>query len=308
MRIVFAGTPEFAAVSLRALLKARHDVTLVLSQPDRPAGRGLKLRPSAVKALALESGLAILQPDAVNAPAVRDAIAAARPEVMVVAAYGRILPRVLLELPPRGCVNVHASLLPRWRGAAPIQHALLAGDARTGVTIMQMDEGLDTGPMLLQRSVSISATDTSATLHDRLAELGAELLLEALSTWPAPVQQDASAVTVAPRITPKQAQIDWSRSAEEIDRQIRAFNPVPGAQSALDGTPIKIWRATVERGAFGAAGTVSEAGSGGIVIACGRDALRILELQRAGGKRLPVPAFLMGHRLDRGARFGRADG
>jgi len=225
-----------------------------------------------------------------------------------VVAYGRILPPALLSLPPRGCVNVHASLLPRWRGAAPIQHALLAGDAQTGVSIMQMDAGLDTGPVLAQRSLPILATDTSSTLHEKLAALGAALLLEVLSTWPNASPQDDSAATVAPRITPQQARIDWSRPADELDRQVRAFNPTPGAQTELAGTIVQIWRAVPERGVFGAAGEVSEAGPGGIVIACGQDALRVLELQRAGGKRMSAQAFLSGHPLDRGTRFGRSDG
>jgi len=308
MKIVFAGTPEFAAVSLRALLRARHEITLVLTQPDRPAGRGLKIRNSPVKQVALDYGLAVLQPASVREPSVHDAIAAARPDVMVVAAYGRILPPALLALPPRGCMNVHASLLPRWRGAAPIQHALLAGDAETGVTIMQMDEGLDTGPMLVQRAIPVAADETAGTLHDKLAALGATLLIEALATPPAPTAQEESAATLAPRIDRRHTEIDWARPAEDIERQVRAFDPAPGAQTALAGVAIKIWRVRVERGAFGAAGTVSAAGPDGIVVACGRDALRIAELQRAGGKRLTAQAFLSGHRLDPGARLGPADG
>ena len=308
MKLAFAGTPEFAAVSLAALLAARHEVTLVFTQPDRPAGRGLKPQPSAVKRLALEHGLSVLQPATLKDPAAAGALAAARAEVMVVAAYGLLLPRALLALPPRGCVNVHASLLPRWRGAAPIQRALLAGDSETGVTIMQMDEGLDTGAILLARAIPIAPQDTTGTLHDKLAALGAQLLVEALAANPAPRAQDAAAATYAPRIDKREAEIDWARPAADIERQVRAFAPLPGAQTALDGAVLKIWRAHVERGTHGAPGTVSAAGADGIIVACGADALRITELQRAGGKRLAAQAFLSGSRLERGARLGAGGG
>jgi methionyl-tRNA formyltransferase len=308
MKLVFAGTPEFAAVSLAALLAARHEVTLVLTQPDRPAGRGLRPQPSAVKRLALEHGLTVAQPATLKDPAVAQPLAAAGPQVMVVAAYGLILPPALLAIPARGCVNVHASLLPRWRGAAPIHRALLAGDSETGVTIMQMDAGLDTGAMLLQRAIPIRAADTTGTLHDKLAALGAELLIEALAANPAPRAQDAATATYAPRIDKREAEIDWTRPAAEIGRQVRAFDPAPGAQTRLDGTTLKIWRAQVEPVGAGVPGTVSATGSDGIVIACGAQALRITELQRAGGKRLPAQAFLAGHRIERGARLGAGDG
>ncbi|HEY7742486.1 MAG TPA: methionyl-tRNA formyltransferase [Burkholderiales bacterium] len=308
MKLVFAGTPEFAAVSLEALLRARHDVALVLTQPDRPAGRGLRPQRSAVKALALERGLTLLQPSKLSDPATLDAIARARPDALVVAAYGLILPAALLALPPRGGLNVHASLLPRWRGAAPIERALLAGDAATGVTIMQMDAGLDTGPILLQEAVGILPEDTGGSLRERLAALGARLLLRALDTPPVAVPQDERAATYAPRIARGEADIDWRQSASEIERRIRAFNPVPGAQTWCAGTALKIWRAAVERGVRAAPGTVCAAEPGGIVAACGTDALRITELQRAGGKRLPVRAFLSGFRLGSGARFGARDG
>jgi methionyl-tRNA formyltransferase len=308
MKLVFAGTPEFAAVSLDALLAARHEVTLVLTQPDRPAGRGLKSRPSEVKQLALKRGLGILQPATLKDPAAQDAVAQARPEAIVVAAYGLMLPPALLTLPARGCINVHASLLPRWRGAAPIQRALLAGDARTGITIMQMDAGLDTGPILLQEALAISPGDTTGTLHDRLGTLGAKLLVQALASNLTPRPQDSAAATYAARIGKEEAGIDWARSAAEIERQVRALDPAPGAQTRCDGATLKIWRARVEPGAAGAAGTVSDAGADGIVVACGRDALRITELQRAGGKRLPAQAFLSGFKLARGARLGVANG
>jgi len=307
MKLVFAGTPEFAAVSLEALLRARHEVTLVLTQPDRPAGRGLKPQPSAVKHLALRRGLPLLQPDTLKDAAAQGAIAASRPDALVVAAYGLMLPAALLTVPARGCINVHASLLPRWRGAAPIQRALLAGDAKTGVTIMQMDASLDTGPMLLQRAVPIAPDDTAGTLHDKLAALGAQLLVEALATNPVPRAQDAAAATYAPRVDKREAEIDWRNPAATIERQVRAFDPVPGAQTRHERVILKIWRARVVEGTTAAPGTVSAAGADGIVVACGRDALRITELQRAGGKRLSAQAFLSGHRLAHGTRFGSGD-
>jgi methionyl-tRNA formyltransferase len=308
MKLVFAGTPEFAAVSLEALLAARHEVTLVLTQPDRPAGRGLKPQPSAVKRLALTRGLPISQPVTLKDAAIQQAIAQESPEAIVVAAYGLLLPRSVLELPRHGCINVHASLLPRWRGAAPIQRALLAGDAETGITIMQMEEGLDTGPILLQEAVAISPTDTAGTLHDHLAVLGARLLKRALAEHPKPRPQDGAAATYAARIGKPDASIDWHRSAAEIERRVRALDPAPGAQTQLDGVTLKIWRARAESGTSVAAGTVSAAGANGIVIACGEGALRVTELQRAGGKRLPAQSFLSGFRLAPGMRLGSTDG
>lgn len=308
MKLVFAGTPQFAAVSLEALLRASHEVTLVLTPPDRPAGRGLKAQPLAVKQLALDRGLPLLQPAALEDPATLNAIAAARPVVVVVAAYGLILPPALLALPPRGCLNVHASLLPRWRGAAPIQRALLAGDSTTGITIMQMDRGLDTGPILLQEAIAIAPGDTAGTLHDKLAMLGARLLVRALAASPAPKPQDGGIATYATRIGRGEAEIDWRNTAAEIERQVRAFDPVPGAQTRHEGRALKIWRARIERGVSAAPGTVCAAESGGIVVACGSDGLRITELQRAGGKRLAAGAFLSGFSLARGARFGSRDG
>jgi methionyl-tRNA formyltransferase len=303
MKLAFAGTPGFAAVSLEALLHARHEITLVLTRPDRPAGRGLKSQPSAVKRAALAHGLPVLQPATLTDPAVINAVVAARPEALIVAAYGRMVPPALLRLPARGCLNVHASLLPRWRGAAPIQRALLAGDAETGVTIMQMEETLDTGPILLQRAIAIGAGETSGTLHDRLAALGADLLIEALARNPAPRAQNGAAATYAPRMAKSESAIDWHRPAVDIERQIRAFNPAPGAQSRLQGTPIKVWRARVEAGSAAAPGTVTEAGAEGVVVACGEGALRIAELQRAGGKVLAAQAFLSGFAIAPGVRF-----
>jgi methionyl-tRNA formyltransferase len=305
MKIVFAGTPAFAAVSLDALLRARHDVTLVLTQPDQPAGRGLKTRPSAVYRLARERGLALLQPAALGEPTVLQAVTARAPDALVVAAYGRILPGPLLRAAPRGAINVHASLLPRWRGAAPIQRALLAGDAVTGATIMQMEESLDTGPILLQAELPISADDTAGALHDKLAALGAELLLRALAETPAARPQNEAEATYAARIDTSEAEIDWDRTAQEIDRQVRAFNPAPGARTRIDGVALKILGARPESASPAAPGTVSAAAADGIVVACGSGALRILELQRAGGKRIGAEAFLAGFKLAAGARFGR---
>lgn len=308
MKIVFAGTPEFAAVSLEALLAAAHEIVLVLTQPDRPAGRGLKPQLSAVKRLAQRHGLPLLQPVTLKDAAAQNAIAAARPEAIVVAAYGLMVPPMLLGLPPRGCLNVHASLLPRWRGAAPIQRALLAGDTMTGVTIMQMNEGLDTGAILLQEALPIAPDDTAGTLHEKLAALGAKLLLRALASSPMPRPQQERDATHAARIAKQEAEIDWCLPAREIERKIRAFNPTPGAQTLFDGVALKIWGASVEDGVSGGPGTVCAADAQGIVVACGRDALRIAELQRAGGRRLAARAFLSGCRLARGARLGKADG
>ena len=302
MRIVFAGTPEFAARALTALHVAGHDIMLVLTQPDRPAGRGLAQKQSAVKVRASALGLAIQQPPSLRDSMVQNTLRAAHPEVMVVAAYGLLLPRAVLEIPGRGCLNIHASLLPRWRGAAPIQRAILAGDTETGITIMQMDEGLDTGAMRLRESCPIAAQDNASTLHDKLADLGARCIVRALADWPPPQPQDPSAATYAAKVTKSEAVLDWTKPADELDREVRAFNPAPGAQSTFGGHLIKIWRAepVAARGAAGA--VVSSAG--GIVVGCGSGALRLLELQRAGGRRMPAEAFLAGNPVVPGARFG----
>jgi methionyl-tRNA formyltransferase len=253
LKIVFAGTPQFAAIMLDAVMAAGHDVACVLTQPDRPAGRGRKIHPSPVKAAAERHGLTVLQPTALGDGSVSDILSAVRADVIVVAAYGLIVPRPLLGLPRLGCINVHASLLPRWRGAAPIQHALLAGDAVTGISIMQMDEGLDTGPILLQDSLPIAPDDTAGTLHDKLAGMGARLLVEALARRPQPRPQDAALATPAPKITRALAEIHWSAPATFIERQVRAFNPVPGAHTQWGGAELKLWRAQVECGSPGKA-------------------------------------------------------
>ena len=304
-RVAFAGTPEFAAAALAALHAAGFSIPLVLTQPDRPAGRGLKLQPSAVKAFAMAHGLPLAQPRGLrlggkfadDAQAVRDALQAARPDVLVVAAYGLILPPWLLALPRLGCLNIHASLLPRWRGAAPIHRAIEAGDGRSGITLMQMDAGLDTGDMLLVEAVDIAADDTTATLHDRLAALGARLIVRALELAAGgglhATPQPADGVTYAHKIDKAEGAIDWAQPAEVIERRIRAFDPFPGASTSLDGAPIKVWRAQVVAG-DAAPGTVLDESDDAIVVACGERALALTELQRAGGKRVPLRAFRQG--------------
>ena len=303
MKLIFAGTPEFAAQALSAIVAAGHEVALVLTQPDRPAGRGMALQPSAVKKVALAHGIEVFQPLTLKDAEAQAKIAAVGAEVMVVAAYGLILPQAVLDMPRFGCINIHGSLLPRWRGAAPIQRALLAGDAETGVCIMQMEAGLDTGPVLLRGALPIAATDTTASLHDRLAELGARLCVEALGQLPLPAEpQPGEGVTYAHKIEKAEAVIDWTKSAAELDRHIRAFNPFPGAQALFGGQTVKLWQATPVAGS-GPVGSVLAVDKKRIVIACGEGALAVSELQKAGGKRLPVQQFLAGHPLKVGDRF-----
>ena len=304
MKLIFAGTPEFAAVALEALLAAGHTIALTLTQPDRPAGRGLKPQQSAVKQLALARGLALAQPASLKALAVQQQLREVGADAMVVAAYGLLLPPEVLRIPTRGCFNIHASLLPRWRGAAPIQRALLNGDPETGITIMQMDAGLDTGAILLQESIAINDEDTAQTLHDRLAPLGARCILRALNEHPAPRAQDDGAATYANKIVKTEAVIDWSRSAVDICRRIRAFNPAPGAATMLDGATLKIWRAQPLLHGTAAPGRVEGVGASGIVVAAGTGAVNVTELQKAGGKRLAARAFLTGLALAPGARLG----
>jgi methionyl-tRNA formyltransferase len=307
MRVVFAGTPEFARAALERLHASGVAIPLVLSQPDRPAGRGMKLQASPVKHFAVDHGIPVAQPRSLrldgkypdDALAARAALESARPDLMVVAAYGLILPQWVLQLPRLGCLNIHASLLPRWRGAAPIHRAIEAGDAETGITIMQMDAGLDTGDMLLVERLPITADDTTASLHDKLAALGARLIVEAIELAACgglkPVPQPAQGVTYAHKIEKAEAAIDWTQPAEVIGRRIRAFDPFPGASTLMAGEPVKVWRCQVESDAAHAQpGTVMAADGAGIVVACGSGALRLTELQRAGGKRLPVADFLRG--------------
>ncbi len=313
MRVIFAGTPAFAASTLQALIESSHIVELVLTQPDRPSGRGMRLQPSPVKQLALAHGLAIAQPMGLrldgryadDAQSAQQAIVTAAADVMVVAAYGLILPQWVLDAPRLGCWNVHASLLPRWRGAAPIHRAIEAGDAITGITIMQMDAGLDTGDTLRVCRVPIDPRETTASLHDRLAAAGAALLIEALDAVAAgtsvAVPQAAAGVTYAHKIEKDEAPIDWTRDALLLDRQVRAFNPFPGAtaQIALNGQieTIKIWDAqafATDAGSTGTPGTLLAVSDAGIEVACGVGCLRLLTLQRPGGKRLSVSDFLRG--------------
>ncbi len=309
MRIVFAGTPVFAACALRALLDAGHEVTLVLAQPERPAGRGLKALPGAVRSLAEERGIPLFQPPSLKAPDVLSRIAAAHPDVLVVAAYGLILPQTVIDLAPHGAINIHASLLPRWRGAAPIQRALLAGDLETGISIMQMDAGLDTGPVILQRELTIAPDDDAQTLGARLAGLGSTSIVAAIEALAAgraqPVPQPAEGAIYAPKITTIETVLDWTRAALVLERTVRAFRPAPGARSLLRDEPIKIWSARV---ALGRAepGSVLQAGPAGLRVACGEGALDILELQRAGGRRLAAGEFLRGFAVHPGERFGAA--
>ncbi len=311
MRIAFAGTPEFARVALQALHEAGHAVVRVLTQPDRPAGRGLKLQPSPVKQYATAHGLPLAQPRSLRldgrfpheAAAARALLQADAPELMVVAAYGLILPRWVLELPRHGCLNIHGSLLPRWRGAAPIQRAIEAGDAETGITIMQMDEGLDTGAMRLAEAVPIGADDSAATLHDRLAALGARLMVQALAqlqagTLPA-LPQPAEGATYAHKIDKAEAVLDWAAPAAVLERRIRAFNPAPGCSAEVAGVPLKLWHAAVRPGWAGAVpGQRLDAGRGRLLVACGDGALELLEVQPAGGRRMAAADWLRGQGLD----------
>jgi methionyl-tRNA formyltransferase len=309
MRVGFAGTPEFSRLALQAILDAGFTVPLVLTQPDRPAGRGLKLTPSPVKQLALEHNIPVAQPRSLRldgkypeeALSGEAALKAAQLDVLVVAAYGLILPEWVLQTPRYGCLNIHASLLPRWRGAAPIQRAIEAGDAATGVTIMQMDIGLDTGDMLLVEALPIEATDTAATLHDKLAEQGARLIIDALNALPngqlKPVPQPQAGVTYASKLDKAEAALDLQLPAELLARRIRAFNPVPGATLMLPGidAPVKVWRAEqLEQNTQAQPGTVLAVSPEGIDVACKPGVLRLTELQRPGGKRQPVSVFVQG--------------
>ena len=294
MRVVFAGTPAFASPALEALART-HEVALVLTQPDRPAGRGLKLAPSHVAATATRLGLPVAKPDSLRSDAVLAQLRAAAPDVMVVAAYGLILPEEALDIPTRGGLNIHASLLPRWRGAAPVHRAILAGDATTGISIMRMEAGLDTGPVLLEKALPIAARDTTGSLTEKLAQMGAEAVVEALSRIDSltPVVQDPARVTYASKVSKAEARFDWSLPADEIARRVRAFNPAPGAEGQVSGVPLKVWEAEVADTAAMAPGVVSEA-SGELVVGCGRGALRLLVVQRPGGRRMSAREFLQG--------------
>lgn len=314
MKIVFAGTPEFAAVALRALLAAGFEVPLVMCQPDRPSGRGMQLQSGPVKLVALEHLLPVAQPTSLRldgkypneARHAKEFLESIEFDVMVVAAYGLILPRWVLDLPRLGCINIHASLLPRWRGAAPIHRAIEAGDSETGITIMQMDEGLDTGPMLLTHRLPISPEDTTASLHDKLAELGGQAIVAALQQLEegklTATPQPAEDTCYATKISKEEAAIDWQLPASQLERKIRALNPAPGTVSQFKDMTIKIWRAQVVSGQ-GQAGEVLQVDHNGIVVACGTGALSLQELQKPGGKRLAVAELLKGFAVAPGDRF-----
>ena len=322
MKIVFAGTPEFARVALQHLHEAGFEVPLVLTQPDRPAGRGLKLQASPVKQLAQAHGIAVAQPRSLrldgkypeDAAAAQVALQAAQADAMVVAAYGLILPQWVLDMPRLGCLNIHASLLPRWRGAAPIHRAIEAGDAETGVTIMQMDAGLDTGDMLLVEKTAIAPLDTTATLHDRLAQIGGRLIVQALELAVRgglkATPQPAEGVSYAHKIEKAESQIDWSLPAEAIARRVRAFDPFPGAATRLGADAIKVWSCEIDscqRLPDKPCGQILHMGDAGIAVACGAGSvLRLTVLQRAGGKRLQAADFLRGFTLTPGMVLGSA--
>ncbi|MEO8163821.1 MAG: methionyl-tRNA formyltransferase [Betaproteobacteria bacterium] len=308
MRLVFAGTPAFAAAALQALVEGGFDIALVLTQPDRPAGRGLRDAPSAVKRAAVQYGLNILQPPTLRDEATLALLRETGAPVMVVAAYGLLLPQLVLDVFSKGCINIHASLLPRWRGAAPIQRAILAGDRETGVSIMHMEQGLDTGPVYLTRALPIFPDDSAASLHDRLARLGAQCIVEALPQIGrgalVAVSQPAAGITYAHKITKQEALIDWQLDASDVDRHVRAFNPTPGAFTMLGGTPVKIWRARVSARGQGVPGEILAHGPGGIDVACRKGALTVMELQKAGAKRLSAADFVRGFSPAAGECFG----
>lgn len=299
MRIVFAGTPEFAVPPLRALLNSTHDICGVYTQPDRPAGRGRKLTPSPVKVLAQESGLPVFQPETLKDEAAQTQLRNLKPDLMVVVAYGLLLPRAVIDIPPLGCINIHASLLPRWRGAAPIQRSILAGDSETGVTIMYIEPRLDAGPMLLKKPCPIGPDDTASDLHDRLSRIGAEALLETLPSIAAgtaqPEIQDESLVTHAAKINKDDAQLDWSRPAAELQCQVRAFNPWPVAETVYRDQILRVWRATVVPASRSEPPGSLLIDGENLDVVTGHDCLRLLEIQLPGGKRISARDFINGH-------------
>lgn len=308
MKIIFAGTPEFAVPAFAALIAAGHEIVMVLTQPDRPAGRGMKLKASPVKVLAEQHQLNVFQPETLKDVAAQEKIKATQADVMIVAAYGLIIPTAVLNMPTHGCYNIHASLLPRWRGAAPIHRSLLAGDLETGVTIMEVVPALDAGAMVSKGVVQITETDTTQTLHDALSQTGAVLMVEAMAILQktgklAATPQDEALVTYAHKLEKAEAAIDWQKSAIDISRQVRAFNPFPVAQSHLKDEVCRIWMATAEAvvGSYDCGEIINL--QEGILVACGEGALRITELQAPGGKRLNAAAFTQGHHLQVGDKF-----
>lgn len=312
MKIIFAGTPQFAASALAALHE-QHQIVAVLTQPDRPAGRGMHTTASAVKQLAVQHDLPILQPATLKSEETQQQIAALHADVMVVAAYGLILPKAVLQLPHHGCLNIHASLLPRWRGAAPIQRAILAGDSETGITIMQMDEGLDTGDMLLRQSCPIAENDTAQTLHDKLSEMGAHSILEALRLLQKnslmPVRQNNDDASYAAKLSKAEAHIDWRLDAHQIERAVRAYNPFPVCHARLNGVMIKVWQVALDvdnrpvPGTGDSPGLVTGADKSCITVACGSGSLRLLQLQRPGGKAQTAAQFLQAMPIKVGDQF-----
>lgn len=310
MRIIFAGTPVFAAQALAALLAENFDVVLVLTQPDRPAGRGMKMQASPVKLLAKQHKLPLLQPETLKSVTAQDYLRTFQSDVMIVAAYGLLLPEAVLQIPRYGCINIHASLLARWRGAAPIQRAILAGDRETGISIMQMDQGLDTGAILLQHAVTIESHDTSETLHDKLAHLGGQCIVETLQLLRrgelVAIQQNEKEVCYAKKIQKTEAEIDWRQDAVYIDRMIRAFNPSPGAFTYLHGDVIKLWQAEAISTHSGQPGEIITTDDKEIIVACGQGALSLNILQKAGGKKLSAGQFLAGHSIHSGNGFSIA--
>ena len=302
MRVVFAGTPDFSVPILQAVLDSGHSVVAVYSQPDRPAGRGRKLTPSPVKQLALQHHIPVFQPATLNGTEARQQIAELKPDLMVVVAYGLILPQAVLELPERGCVNLHASLLPRWRGAAPIQRAILAGDRQSGVCLMQMEAGLDSGPVLAEVRTDIADDDTGGSLHDRLSRLAADLLARYLGDLERgvlePIVQDESLVSYAGKLDKSEAVINWQQDAAQLERQVRAFNPWPVAQAKYQGQVLRVWSAIAIDGAAGMPGSVVAAGKQGIDVVCGSGCLRLLTIQLPGGKRLSAADFLNARSVD----------
>lgn len=306
MKIIFAGTPEFAVPALRALIAAGHQVVMVLTQPDRPAGRGMKLKASPVKVLAEQHSLLVFQPETLKDAAVQAQILAVNTDVMIVAAYGLIIPTIVLNMPRFGCYNIHASLLPRWRGAAPIHRSILVGDLETGVTIMEVVPALDAGAMVSRGVVPITDNDTTQTLHDALSKAGADLMVQAMATLeekgtlPA-TQQDEALVTYAHKLEKSEAAINWQKSAIEISRQVRAFNPFPVAHGLLKGEVCRLWMATAQAGKAKAGEIVSV--HDGITVGCGEGLLHITELQAPGGKRLKAQVFVQGHHLQVGDFF-----
>lgn len=311
MKIIFAGTPQFAAIALEALINEGHEISLVLTQPDRPSGRGMKLNASAVKLLAQKHKLTLLQPSSLKQPKIQAQLDKVGANIMVVAAYGLILPSEILNIPKLGCINIHASLLPHWRGAAPIQRAILAGEQETGITIIQMDQNLDTGNILLQQSIPILNDDNSRTLSDKLAVLGAKCIVKAINMLEnqdvISIAQNEKDASYAPKLKKEEAKINWQLSAEKISYFIRAFNPYPGAFSNINGHFLKIFQARPTINAEGTPGEILATGQEGIIVACGKDSLILEIVQKPGGKKLTASEFLAGNSLKPGDRFTYAE-